>query len=194
MNLSAIRGVRVVSEWLKLKMPRKRSHSNGEYDATSADEAQGFIRHTRRLLTTGNSESLRDRRKIMREIRFRAFSKADNKMSVSFGFDRIKCDPEEDGDDALPRICMPNGWWYPLEEVAVMKFTGLLDKGGKRIFEGDIVEMPKAFDVPVSIEFNVLGHVCAVSEKGQSSLLVGEVETCEVIGNIYQNPELLTNR
>lgn len=73
-----------------------------------------------------------------------------------------------------------------------MQFTGLLDKNGKEIYEGDLIDVARTFDAsPLPVEFNKLGHICVVDERGQHSLLISEVEKCEVVGNIYENPELL---
>lgn len=76
-------------------------------------------------------------------------------------------------------------------DFEISQFTGLKDKNGKEIYESDILQIPTAFDAPRAVEFNVLGHICAVNDNGQTSLLIGEIERCEVIGNIYENPDLL---
>lgn len=69
------------------------------------------------------------------------------------------------------------------------QFTGLLDKNGKRIFEGDIVR-----DVDT-------GNIRTVEYHGNRFVFVSLLrhffdviyeEDCEVIGNIHDNPELLT--
>ena len=72
------------------------------------------------------------------------------------------------------------------------QYTGLKDKNGKRIFEGDIVRgkdnLEKALEV--------YGHI---SHENGSFVIVGEFMThyrwldyeVEVIGNIHDNPELL---
>lgn len=72
----------------------------------------------------------------------------------------------------------------------VMQFTGLTDKNGVEIFEGDIIEcwgynlVVKWVDSDAS--FFAESFDQSICESGQE--WGGD---CEVIGNIYQNPELL---
>ena len=69
----------------------------------------------------------------------------------------------------------------------VMQYTGLKDKNDKEIYEGDIVRVVfqmSATDVP-EIYNEVISDIRSIpSIKGSS-------RTSEVIGNIYENPELL---
>lgn len=74
-------------------------------------------------------------------------------------------------------------------EVELMQFTGLLDKNGKEIYEGDVVKScdnqydGSTFkDLLQVVEFTE-GSFVPVSERHSSCF--------EVIGNIYENPELL---
>lgn len=74
----------------------------------------------------------------------------------------------------------------------LMQCIGLKDKYGKLIFEKDIVvdnERDKAI-----IEYNNL-HACFQFNFGDDYREFGEsdvdIEQCEIIGNIYENPELL---
>lgn len=84
------------------------------------------------------------------------------------------------------------GCWYNVDPYTVGQYTGLKDKNGKRIFEGDIVK---------SIETKETGVVQFFPEHSafmvwcKSSNEVGFLYECtsiaEVIGNIHDNPELL---
>lgn len=76
----------------------------------------------------------------------------------------------------------------------VGQFTGLTDKNGKKIFEGDIVKFSHpAFNKRrigvISYEMNEAGFV--LRHKGDYSWIAYINEFYEVIGNIYDNPELL---
>jgi len=70
-----------------------------------------------------------------------------------------------------------------------MQYTGLKDKNGKEIYEGDIVKIEGFINHVVGFEDGAfrwmnVGPYLPIAER------ISERE-CEVIGNIYENPELL---
>lgn len=76
--------------------------------------------------------------------------------------------------------------------LPLMQFTGLKDKNGKEIYDGDIVN---CIDHPTGYD-NVVGSV--YWNVGKWSVTYSMVQLCdygsawvEVIGNIYENQELL---
>jgi len=74
--------------------------------------------------------------------------------------------------------------------IVFMQFTGLKDKNGKEIFESDIIKTPR--DI-----FEVIYKDCEFGREttnGIVSLVTVrnyEGEELEIIGNIYENPEIL---
>jgi uncharacterized phage protein (TIGR01671 family) len=78
-------------------------------------------------------------------------------------------------------------------ESTVMQYTGVEDMNGKDIYEGDIVtnhKGPTIYAFKVVCEEGVCGD--KVSESRIDALRdLSPDEYLEVIGNIYQNPELL---
>lgn len=71
----------------------------------------------------------------------------------------------------------------------VGQFTGLYDKNGKKIYEGDIV-MVDFLDRYVDVRY-VGGGFEVFEGDYPSALLCAVYEECIVIGNIHDNPELL---
>jgi hypothetical protein len=91
---------------------------------------------------------------------------------------------------------------FRLDDVEIMQFTGLKDRNGKEIYEGDIVFAPlnkKKYVIGIGFygddegsagefsHYGVFGKTMGgySEEMGSAGLYV------EVIGNIYENPELL---
>ncbi len=105
----------------------------------------------------------------MREIKFRGFFKDDKEM---FNFKHLNLDN-----------------FYKSNNVELMQYTGLKDKNGLEIYEGDIISCQ-----------NKVGQV-----KYEKSMFVGDFikarghlfyisDECIVVGNIYENKDLLNTK
>lgn len=81
---------------------------------------------------------------------------------------------------------------YRLRDVDTMVSTGFVDKDGKDIFSGDIV-MSRCglFKGIVSIEQDLGAYVIRMIGYKDSVRLSAVANTTEIVGNIYENPELL---
>lgn len=83
---------------------------------------------------------------------------------------------------------------YEYESLIPMQFTGLHDKNGKEIYEGDIIET--YIGSVYFVDFNYGGYCLAeFGHTGDADKLIGTYDPSNyltVIGNIYENPELLT--
>lgn len=138
---------------------------------------------------------------MKREIKFRAWNKKDKVMvdvaATNFG---------------------PSGCWSLIEDAYdaelqladsydLMQYTGLHDKNGREVYEGDILKVTSedgesyvatvkwfgkedypAFDlegIPTSWSYDA-NALATIFQEG--------VETCEVIGNTFENPELLEGK
>lgn len=125
-------------------------------------------------------------------LRFRAWVKEDKEMwpvhAVVFTYNIVWV---EEPDDENPSGCLN------FDDVIIMQSTGIKDKNGKEIFEGDVV-----YDGFRKIIVNY-GKQTKEEEFGAISEYVGFNITLacgypeaipmnyEIIGNIYENPELL---
>lgn len=86
---------------------------------------------------------------------------------------------------------------YSFDEVKFIYGTGFIDKNGKEIESGDILKTD--FDDVYSIKFNNIYGFCAIkedirlwfTEEGLEYELRETLSKTEVIGNIYENRELL---
>lgn len=77
------------------------------------------------------------------------------------------------------------------ENYEMMQFTGLLDKNGKEIYEGDIL---KFGNYPLEVIWDMGGWEVKM-ENGHSLLftqLYGYINDGEIIGNIYEHPHILS--
>lgn len=92
-------------------------------------------------------------------------------------------------------------YFRPDERTVIMQFTGLNDKNGKECFEGDIVKTSyhsyddgEDYEGIYKVGFNDGGFILQDIKTGEfRSTVSHNTETHnEIIGNIYENPELLT--
>lgn len=121
-----------------------------------------------------------------REIKFRAWSKA-YKGSKAEMF-RVFMLTYVEGKGL---IASGRGGSAPIDkDTILMQFTGLKDKNGKEIYEGDVVyaeEYVGFKKLKAEVIFN-RGCFCLNTGTIPEALIP---ELTEVIGNIFQNPELL---
>lgn len=85
------------------------------------------------------------------------------------------------------------GEWIVNNDIHLMQSTGLKDKNGKEIFEGDVVKMSK--DVYSELTYYEVarhrGGAYRLESKQHGCELWLRHTDCEVVGNVYENKELL---
>ena len=131
----------------------------------------------------------------MREIKFRAWDKNTNTMyeniSILPSMECIAINVDYDHD--FQEYCIDESYVVELKDVELLEYTGLKDKNGVEIYEGDIVETTRALNHIIGIVTMIKG--CWYIQDGEDSYYrliprFGKVEN-KVIGNIYENKELL---
>ena len=140
----------------------------------------------------------------MREIKFRAWDKQDKRMyEWPFIVHHFDHEIRVNRDNKLTYV--------PMEDVCLMLFTGLKDKFGKEIYEGDIIkgqiETMQFIKGRVYLETEHGRHWGCMIADGPEEKQFGSWDMrqlcwgvdeytphCEVIGNIYENPELIGER
>lgn len=140
---------------------------------------------------------------MTREIKFRAWSKRHNQMwgvaSLSWIIDSSYEEPELDIAPNVQAVGATDGravskvGMNPAKDIILMQYTGLCDKNGTDIYEGDIVKNP---DGVAPVAWLSDGYVLSGLDAGDSMwetqpLMYHPISDIEVIGNIYENPELL---
>ncbi|MFD1206668.1 YopX family protein [Sporosarcina contaminans] len=85
-----------------------------------------------------------------------------------------------------------------VDKESVGQFTGLHDKTGVEIYEGDVLKIPDLYETPENTHATYHNET-VYFEQGAFRTVNGKLdedwdylsEESEVIGNIYENPELL---
>lgn len=79
------------------------------------------------------------------------------------------------------------------DEQSLMQFTGLHDKNGKEIYEGDIVRATDGAGL-CEVKFDSGCFWRVWLERDAKGFLMNSLDEFEVIGNIYENKELLDSK
>ena len=110
-------------------------------------------------------------------------------MAGKFGIFYVNSE-KGDGLNTKDTACLSeNTTKYP-EGTPLMQYSGIDDKNGKEIYEGDIFKLGAEKEVfEVRFEHGCFMAFCNGKQYG----LIGELQICfiDIIGNIYQNAGLL---
>jgi uncharacterized phage protein (TIGR01671 family) len=139
---------------------------------------------------------------MKREIKFRAYSSHNHKMypvsNIEWDIDGRIWVTADDGKNGIELID---------EEAHLMQYTGLKDKNGREIYEGDFVSFGSVWNNGNNEDIDEEFHIGVVEydpnyavynvnceESGERHFMFMDVVNYDgfgVIGNIFENPELL---
>lgn len=125
----------------------------------------------------------------MREILFRGQTIYKSKGNAWYKGSLIT---ESEGAKIVYDTTDENGWEYVIPET-VGQYTGLDDKNGNKIFEGDVLKCNGDDDFCGQVEF-INGSFCFATiirnHTYHPALDVCDITKLEIIGNIHDNPKL----
>ena len=132
--------------------------------------------------------------------RYRVWIKTEKRMFFS---DDILSIDYENTEIVTQQVYFENGlpddrdiYCYDFDEIELIQSTDMVDRDGKIIFEGDIVKMAK--DVySEQTYYEVVRHrggAYRLESKQHGCELWLRHTDCEVVGNIYENRELLEDK
>jgi len=122
----------------------------------------------------------------MKNIRFRAWDRKEKKMryGIEWIWGKLADETMHHEDD-----------WIDEKDCIKMQFTGLCDRNGREIYEGDILKDGEDDLFKVSWDYHNCGFYLESTEDVEYNVetryILNNQTTVEVIGNIYENPELV---
>jgi uncharacterized phage protein (TIGR01671 family) len=122
--------------------------------------------------------------------KFRAWLKDEKKMSYDITIINRK------GKSACLQIWANKGLsesiWYMCDNYILMQSNGKKDKNGNELYSGDIVKTDEDGWIAV-VKFDGCNFYLEDNKGGYSDIAINW-DGCEIIGNVYENPELLEEK
>lgn len=128
----------------------------------------------------------------MRELLFRGKRISDGEWLYGIYADETVCDV--DFPCIMPLVSGPHTNNWSVDKETVGQFTGLYDSNGKKIFEGDILSAYFDDEYPENetrAEVRWIEHGWHTVENECKPDVLDGAELWAVVGNVYDNPEMV---
>lgn len=132
-----------------------------------------------------------------REIKFRGKNKDIGWVEGQVAYDLnedtyIIREVEQDSSYGLEETMLFATTWYRVDKETIGQYIGLCDKNGKEIYKGDILKSIRWNDIYLVKQIRTAYYLCRKGKNGFNKITTwNNAEKSEVIGNMYDNPELL---
>ena len=126
----------------------------------------------------------------MREIKFRAWDEELKTMVYDFK-NHLHILQDSDTKQLFVGGLKQNGDW---KQPQLMQYTGRKDKHGTEMYDGDIIQDCHSGEIKLvkwREDFCAFVLQCIETETDQWMTIMSDVMPHEIVGNIYQHPELL---
>ncbi len=127
--------------------------------------------------------------------KFRAYSKEENEIYYPHNDKNVDWTIDDETGFIAPLVNLGGGMWGMIDKYELMQSTTLKDKNGVEIFEGDLVEHDdnlngdwETFEACEVVYDKDYAQFCFKWDAGN---FLTDYRNLNVIGNIYENPELL---
>ena len=127
--------------------------------------------------------------------KFKAWHKAEKVMcdvsTINFDSGAFLVGVKKGEDEIGDKYFVPaptDGRFCEFEEFELLQYTGLKDKNGKEIYEGDVVI---DHEISPSLENTRIIHNLIMDCYYLCAWMDDDINPFEIIGNIHSNPELL---
>ena len=133
----------------------------------------------------------------MREIKFRAWDEKEKCWVCGFAIHQNGMFSDWAGCKEVNGKCYADANWEQLKNIPhikIMQYTGKKDKNGREIYEGDLLQHPNGTIAEIKYSDDLAAFVAVYVRDGNTEMdyLDKEiVSKCKIVGNIYENPELL---
>ncbi|EIX2479448.1 hypothetical protein MKG71_002281 [Enterococcus faecalis] len=133
--------------------------------------------------------------------KFRAYSVKENIMYYPDEDKNVEWTIDDDTGFIAPLINLENGMWGMIDKYVLMQSTGLKDKNGVEIFEGDIVSVrnhpfqktESSVGIEIDGDYKVSWNEYDLTWCAGNLLLARIKPYVAVIGNVYEDGDLLND-